>query len=101
MCWTARSVRRNLKAVNQDNRQITMRKSIAILLLILNYQLSFGTTIIPTDHVQVAPTNATNYGISFAYNPTSNWVSVTMPYKKGAMKFDEASLELTNSTQHF
>jgi len=78
-----------------------MRTLSAILFLILNYQLSYGTTIIPTDFVQVAPTNATNYGISFDYNPTSNWVTVRMPYQKGGMAFNAATLEVTNATQHF
>lgn len=86
---------------NDVSRHTTMRKLSTILLLVLNCQVALGTTIIPTDYVQVAPTNATNYGISIGYDPTSNWVTVTMPYKKGEMKFDEASLELTNSTQHF
>lgn len=78
-----------------------MRRLFTILLLVLNYQVAFGKTVIPTDYVEVAPTNATNYGISFDYNPTSNWVTVTMPYMQGEMTFDRASLELTNSTQHF
>ncbi len=78
-----------------------MRKLSTIFVIVLSNQFAFGSTVIPTDQVQVVSTNATNYGISFTYNPVSEWVTVTMPYKRGEMTFDEATLELTNATQRF
>lgn len=57
--------------------------------------------MVPTDYVQVTPTNAATLGITFRYGPTSDWVSVVMPYTQGELTFYGATLELTNSLRHF
>jgi len=72
-----------------------------ILLLTLVSTVAFGNTIIPSDYIQVTPTNATEHGISFSCGTNSDSVTIYMPFTNGEFTFDDAVIDFTNSGRHF
>jgi hypothetical protein len=76
-----------------------MKSAFRVLLLLMSCTVAFGTTRVLTDYISITPTNAAQHGLSFAYNPTSSWVTVTMPYTNGGFTFDGAALRWTNGVR--
>src|SRR5262245_48280034 len=78
-----------------------MRKVFRLLLFFLSCEAAFGTIVVPTDYIQVTPTNATNHVLMCSYGPTNDFVTVIMPYTKSELTYDSTALECTNSVRHF
>jgi len=78
-----------------------MIRILRLLILVLGCQAAFGKIVIPTDYIQVTPTNATNHVVLLSYGPTNDFVTVIMPYAKAELPFYDAVLECTNSLHHF
>jgi len=78
-----------------------MKQTIRLLFFVLSCQAAIGTTLIPTDSIQVVPTNAASHDVSFSYNQTNQDVTIIVSYKKGEQRFDGATLQCTNSAHRF
>jgi len=78
-----------------------MKRFFTVIFLILNCGAVFATIVVPTDYIQVMPTNAMDHGVLFQYGSRAGDVFVQMPYTKGDLPFYEAVLECTNSARHF
>lgn len=77
--------------------QTHMPRTFRLLLFVLSCHAALGTTVIPTDYIQVVPANAANYEVSFSYGQTNAYVTIIMPYTKEQQTFEGAFLECTNS----
>ena len=78
-----------------------MTRVLRLLLFVLSFNAALGTTVIPTDSVEVVPGNAARHDVSFSYGQMNGYVTVIMPYTKGDQSFDSAHLQCTNSSHRF
>jgi hypothetical protein len=78
-----------------------MLRVLGLLFFLLSYEAAFGTIVVPTDYIQVTPTNATNHVVLCSYGPTNDFITVIMAYTKGELPYDSTVLECTNSVRHF
>ena len=77
-----------------------MTRAIRLFFFLLSCHAALGTTVIPTDYIQLTPTNAAGHDVSFSYGQTNEYVTVILPYTKDELSFDGAFLECTNAARH-